>query len=82
MRRARLARNGVEADEVVMTSGGRSAVLRGRIARGEYVVDERAVAEAMLSRVLVATQLFGNSAVRPRENGSGPGLDGPEPRHG
>ena len=62
-----------------MTTGGRAAALRSRIDRGEYVVDERAVAEAMLSRMLVPAQLFGRRAVGPGQHHAGPGLDGSEP---
>ena len=53
--------------------------LRSRIARGEYVVDPHAVAQAMVSRMLVSAQLFGHRAVRPDQDDPGAGLDRPEP---
>jgi len=58
---------------------GDPATLRRRIARGDYVVDERAVADAMLSRMLVPAQLFGPLAAGADERHTGSGLDGPDP---
>ena len=65
----------------MIRAGERSdpAALRSRIARGEYVVDEHAVAEAMLSRMFVTAQLFGRRAIGPDQHHAGPGLDGSEP---
>ena len=70
MRRMRAIRAGERSDP---------AALRDRIAREEYVVDEHAVAEAMLSRMLVPAQLFGRRAVGPDQHDAGSGLDGSEP---
>jgi len=60
----------------------RTERLRTRIERGEYEVDPQAVAEAMLSRMLVPAQLFGHRAVRPAEGDARPGLDGADPGDG
>jgi hypothetical protein len=55
--------------------------LAERIARGEYVVDAEAVAEAILRRwrgespVLVAAQVVDGATVGPREDESAPGGD-------
>lgn len=77
MRGLRLVQNGEGADQPAMTVGVGS--LRNRVARGEYVVDEHAVAEAMLSRVLVSAQLFDLPAARSRKGHAGSGLDAAEP---
>ena len=82
MMRLWLAGTGGPSDRDYMTSGGRSAALRERVASGEYVVDPHAVAEAMLSRMFVAAQPFCRDAVRPGHDDAGTALDGPEPRHG
>jgi hypothetical protein len=51
-----------------MACRGIDPTLRRSVERGQYVVDSRAVAVAILrSRVLVAAQT-GNRAVRPEEN--------------
>ena len=55
------------------SSRRQTAVLRRRIARGDYEVDEYAVAEAMLSRMLIPVQLFGPRAVRRRKDDAGAG---------
>lgn len=81
MRQIRLIRNGQRPDEASTALAGRRAALRSRIARGDYVVDERAVAEAMLSSMLVPAQLFGHGAVRSGQHDPGAGLDGSEPGH-
>ena len=56
-----------------MTCRGVDPTLRRSVEKGEYVVDSRAVAMAILrSRVLVAAQT-GNGAVRPEKNQSASG---------
>ena len=79
MRQVRLVRDDERPDQGFMTTGGRGSILRGRIDRGEYVVDTHAVAEAMLSRMLIPAQLFGHGATRTRENDAGAGLDRADP---
>jgi hypothetical protein len=56
-----------DADTEAMDGTGTTTTLRRAIERGEYVVDERKVAEAMLRRastVLVAAQALDLSAPR------------------
>lgn len=56
-----------------MAGGGIDPALRHSVERGEYVVDARAVADAMLrSGVLVPTQVRDRS-VRSEQDQSGPG---------
>jgi hypothetical protein len=56
-----------------MACRGIDPTLRRSVERGEYVVDSRAVAVAILrSRVLVAAQT-GNGALRPKKNQSATG---------
>ena len=56
-----------------MACRGVDPTLRRSVEKGEYVVDSRAVAMAILrSRVLVAAQT-GNGAVRPEKNQSATG---------
>jgi Anti-sigma-28 factor, FlgM len=60
-----------------MVSTGGDPSLRERIARGEYMVDPHAVAEAMLRRspMLVPAEALERLAVLPDEDESLPGPD-------
>ena len=82
MNRVWLVRRSERPDPGYMASGGRSSALRERVASGEYAVDPHAVAEAMLSRMLVASQPFDRAPVRPRQNDAAAGLHRSEPGHG
>lgn len=82
MRRVRLVRSGERPDQGYMWSAGRSAALRERVASGEYVVDTHAVAEAMLSRMLVSAQPFGRRPAGTAQDDAGASLDGSEPGNG
>ena len=78
MRGLRLVQNGEAADQAGMTAGG-VGTLRHRVARGEYVVNAHAVAEAMLSRMLVPAQLFETRGASSSKGNAGPRFDPAEP---
>ena len=82
MNRVWLVRRSERPDPGYMASGGRSSALRERVASGEYAVDPHAVAEAMLSRMLVAAQPLGRHPLGTGQDDAGTPLDGSEPGHG
>lgn len=81
MRGLRLVQSGEGDDQARMTAGGVNA-LRSRVAHGEYVVDPHAVAEAMLSRMLIPAQLFEARGGGAGKGNAGPGFDPAEPGDG
>jgi len=67
-------------------AGSKATALGTRVARGEYIVDAHAVAEAIVRRrlrkqralrVLEPGETLGDRSVRPDEDGVAPGGDTP-----
>ena len=81
MRGPKLMPTRARVDQARMTAGGVNT-LGSRVESGAYEIDEHAVAEAMLSRMLIPAQLFGPGRAASAEGDAGTGLDSPEPDDG